>query len=522
MVPKSAFLRGLLELGGEREAPPPITSVIVTTRDRIPQLQRCLCGFIENIEKHGRGVNYVVIDGSKSEPQRAKARDLLTSLLSGSAKINYAGMEEKVRFKSELVRAGSAEGLPGDIVDFCLFGDEGFKQSFGANRNAILLATVGELVMMTDDDTVYQPVALGEPGKTLELTSLNDPTILQYFGDRRELLAKVHSADIDILSNHEKLLGRSISGCMSSLGTDCMLEVGRIGPDSARVLRRTSAVVSATMSGIWGDSGMGSPNAALELMGESRDLAIRSQEDYSQAKNSREVLRGVPRNTVSEGSLFMAVNSGLDNRALLPPFLPSGRNEDGIFAMALHVCSENALIGYLPFAILHSPDEVRRFPQGAFLDPAPRIADIIAATIRSFTPSPGHRSLAEDLSTLGKFFVDLGAQEMDDFEDQIRSVWLADVSRYFGFLEYLLDLHHGQPDFWAKDVLSLIENFKKFIMHRSAAAPRELLETQSPDQAMETCRRVVRKFGELLRWWPVIYGAAGKLREAGIRLANPI
>ncbi|HYW81757.1 MAG TPA: hypothetical protein VFB30_00770, partial [Spirochaetia bacterium] len=90
------------------------------------------------------------------------------------------------------------------------------------------------------------------------------------------------------------------------------------------------------------------------------------------------------------------------------------------------------------------------------------------------------------------------------------------------FLEYLLDVHHGQPNYWAEDVLSYIERLIDFTTHQTPAAPRELLETQSPDQAVETCRRVVHRFGELLQWWPVIDETARRLREAGIRLAQPI
>ena len=74
---------------------------------------------------------------------------------------------------------------------------------------------------------------------------------------------------------------------------------------------------------------------------------------------------------------------------------------------------------------------------------------------------------------MGKLFVDLGALEVDEFEEHIKMIWLATVSRYIGFLEFLLDLHHGQPDYWAKDVLSFIENFDDFILHRSPAVTRD-------------------------------------------------
>jgi len=249
---------------------------------------------------------------------------------------------------------------------------------------------------------------------------------------------------------------------------------------------------------------------------------MRSKVEYIRATESREVFRSVSRYTISDGALFMATNAGLDNRALLPPFLPVGRNEDGFFAITLHVCTDDALIGHLPLAIYHAPDEVRRFPTGAFLDPTPSLAEIVTAIMRCFTPSPGQKSTSERLSAMGRFFTDIGALEKDDFEEQIKTIWLATASHRIGFLENLLDFHHGQPDYWAKDVFSFIENLKDFVVHRSPAVPRELSGSQFTEQAKESCRRVVRKFGALLQWWPVIYGAARHLREAGIRLARPV
>jgi hypothetical protein len=74
MISKSAFMKRLLEEGGQREAPPPVTALAVTTRDRIPQLQRCLAGFIEASEKHGRRMDYLVVDDSRNEKQGEEMR----------------------------------------------------------------------------------------------------------------------------------------------------------------------------------------------------------------------------------------------------------------------------------------------------------------------------------------------------------------------------------------------------------------------------------------------------------------
>jgi hypothetical protein len=49
----------------------------------------------------------------------------------------------------------------------------------------------------------------------------------------------------------------------------------------------------------------------------------------------------------------MSYCMGLDNRSLLPPFLPVGRNEDGVFGVTLGLTDENALFAHLPYGVIH-------------------------------------------------------------------------------------------------------------------------------------------------------------------------
>jgi hypothetical protein len=188
----------------------------------------------------------------------------------------------------------------------------------------------------------------------------------------------------------------------------------------------------------------------------------------------------------------------------------------------LHLCDEEARVGHIPAAVLHSPLEPRRFEQMVGAIAAPRTADIVLAIVDTFTPLPGDVGVSEKLRALGKLLVDVGCLKTRDFKEHIKTIWVADASRTIEYLEDLLRQHHGTPEYWAEDVLSTIEMVADFSVHGSPATPRDLMENHSPEQAAEICRRVVRRYGELLQWWPVIYDAAGKLRQAGIRLARPV
>lgn len=522
MVSKSAFQASLRERTDIPETLRPVTSVMIPTRDRIPQLRRCLGSMIETNERHGRRPDYVVLDDSRENGQGAGLDEALGPLAAQGTRIFLAGMKEKMRFIGEITSAARGDGLPREVAAFALFGDADHPQTYGANRNALLLASPGELFVMSDDDVEWQCAVPGEEQKALVLGQVKAPTPCRFFTDRRHLVESTRVAEVDILSAHEKMLGRTVSGCLAALGPDSVLDLDRVTPESADFFGGASRAVRVTISGSWGDSAMDTPLSVLGMTGESRDALVRSTESYERAKESREVFRCVPAYTISDGARLITLHAGVDNRSLLPPFFPVGRNEDGVFALMLHLCDEDARVGQLPFAVLHSPMEPRRYEEGGVLIAAPRTADIVMTVMDTFTPLPGHTGAAERLRALGELLVDVGSLAIDGFTEYVENTWAAAASRNIAHLEELLRRYRGTPDYWAEDVRSFIERLADFAAHGSPAAPRELLKSHTSDEAAEICRRVVRRFGELLQWWPVIYDAAARLRGEGIRLVRPI
>jgi hypothetical protein len=119
----------------------------------------------------------------------------------------------------------------------------------------------------------------------------------------------------------------------------------RLGPCGGRVV--------VTAAGVMGDSGMGSPSYFLSLRGASRARLLQSEGVYRYALARQQVLRAVPRATVCDAPYCMALNLGLDNRDLLPPFTPVQRNQDGVFAAILRTCCSGDYFGFLPWMILH-------------------------------------------------------------------------------------------------------------------------------------------------------------------------
>ena len=105
------------------------------------------------------------------------------------ATVRYAGLEEKLAWADKLVARGD---LPPDVVRFALFGVEPCRYTSGANRNALLLDTVGELTLSVDDDTVCRIAVRPGGGRDgLAVTSDRDPAEYWFFPDRETALASV-------------------------------------------------------------------------------------------------------------------------------------------------------------------------------------------------------------------------------------------------------------------------------------------------------------------------------------------
>ena len=493
-----------------------IATIGVVTRNRPKLLGRCVTSYTESCSRHGRDVELVIVDDSEEQSVRDQTRRMLRSLQDKyGARILYAGLEEKQSYAERLIAAGD---LPAEIVNFALFDVEGCGHTVGANRNALLLHTAGEMFFSADDDTVC---SLATPPQAapdqLAFFSGIDPTGFWFFPDRESVQAAVTVQDRDILDLHEHLLGRTLDQCMRSSSE---LSSDEADARFLRELQSNSAQVRITMTGVYGDSGMWSPSWQLRLSGDSYARLTASQATYDSAFNSREILRAVNRFTIASGDFCMAYAIGLDNRTLLPPFFPVHRNEDGLFASTLKVCFEDAYVAHLPWAVMHVP-EVRKY-SAADLWEKPfvhSLYDVLLVCFQSFNFPPEMMSAAERLRAMGQHLMHLGKSNLNAFEEFVRIYLWHLRSTNITVLEEELANRKDAPEFWSRDVTRQIELLRRSMIEEVYQAPKDLLDGRSTDQARRLSQRLISKFGELLYWWPEIIATAKTLRADGVRLA---
>ena len=466
---------------------PGIASVSIVTRDRLPELDRCLTGLITQLRDHSREPAIRVFDDASAEEGSERCRSLVGAIASRTGTpIGYVGPEEKQQLADDLVE----HGVPDQVVEFALFGSRVSPRRLGANRNAALLMTTGDLTLQVDDDQEWCVAAAPHARAGVRYSTAYDPSEYRFFPDRLSTLASLDFADADILGLHERMLGRPV-----------------------RVNERVNECgghVLATLMGIAGDCGMDTPRW-IWLTGPSRDRLIATEAAYRSAFRSREVLKVADCETVSAGRFCMAPCIGLDNRNLLPPFFPCGRNSDGIFGTTLRSCAPDGYFGHLPWAMLHTPATPREFQRDVMHVSwaAPEVPGLLGVCIRSLAARcRPDATKAERLMHLGGELQTLAALDLDGFDEYLHQRLADGIGASRVEIERVRETTTG-PAYWTDDLDRFARSLDAGLSAPPPILPRNFLDGCEPMTVRRALRELFHQFGMLLEWWPAMMRVRG-------------
>lgn len=500
---------------------PQIATIGVVTANRIDELERCLTSFMENCKAFGRTTDFVVMDDSLSAEVRDATRQMLLELKNNfDLPISYAGLEEKQRFAQELI---AESGVSNEVVNFALFDEANIGFSGGKNRNALLLHTAGEMFYSSDDDAVCR-LAL-PPEEELE----GNPDELRemkwwFYPDRQAAVDSARFVEEDLIGIHEQLLGKELCECVTAFDDIGVLNFDQLDGPSLRAFRDGTGRVMATFTGIIGDSGAPIPAAYRQLDNSSRERLLRSHTDYFLASKSREVFRSVSRPRVGRLTNYNTTAMAFDNREILPPFIPIARGEDHLFGHTLRYCFDGALVGDLPWAILHAPSERRIFLPGMAQEAASgvQMAGLVWACISSRSFWPGIKDGPERLRAVGNYLMKLGSLPLEEFEEVLRGRLWQIQSGQITSLEGRLHSHNAPPDYWVDDIHKQVEALREAMTDPHYVVPLDLRLERDIEEARRLSQQLVWKFGQLLDGWPEMVETAKKLRAHGQHLAISI
>lgn len=483
------------------------------TKDRVDSLLRSIDSFTANFKKNGHSINILVSDDSTD---KGKSEELSNRLAAFSKKesvpVTYMGHRERRKLRDLILEKASPDGLPPAMIDFALFGLEGISPSHGANRNAVLLANAGEMILCTDDDVNCDLRIPESDYYDLELASYVRSDIRESFQDRDTLNAMHPITDGDILGYHNQILGMTTSEILRDFKDNNRISLKRISSQHLNLLLLKGGMVKVTAAGSAGDSGMVTPRYLLRQSEASLERCTASEDTFNKTFQSRQLMQSSSHFSLGARAFFLGMNMGIDNRGITPPFMPILRGEDTIFSRMINVIADDMLIGTLPAAITHTPVNPRANDEHIFLNVRPELCGIIVLLLNEYRSHPRNNSPASRLNGLGSYISDLGSLPIEEFEEHVKRLWLIREMQTTRDVERILAEHDYKPVYWADLLEKFLISIRDFSYSNFISAARDVYNGDERIAAT-LCRDIIRQYGELLKWWPAIFKAAEDIRR---------
>ncbi|MEM1113181.1 MAG: hypothetical protein AAGI11_14815 [Pseudomonadota bacterium] len=331
------------------------TRVFILTCDRSSALERLL----RSIEK-GADLSWhealIVLDDSRDESHARRNRDALRAVQPlVDVPVHYVGQGQKRAYLDALA-ARHPHLEPG--LSYLLDREHWPGQrTYGLARNWALVLSCGRRCIMLDDDSLCEGYYLPD---SVDAVSLADqPRGLQAFASEPAWREGLRPLEQDPLSVHRNHLGLPLSHSLELSGVEALgnKELTGLGPAEQIHLSPASPLLM-TQSGYLGDPG--SPMHPVFLNSDQQTLEnlLRSDPDLSLSFGRRQ-FRVAQSAVTYTARGNMSLITGLDNRYLLPPYLPAGRGEDVLHAWVLHQMYPQSRVINFNWATPHLPVEQR-------------------------------------------------------------------------------------------------------------------------------------------------------------------
>lgn len=433
--------------------------LFVPTRDRPLALAYALRSHRVAMERSAARAPITVVDDSSDELATRRACE-------GAAAV-HVGRAERARLVALL--GESAEER--EVLGWALLPPEERATTWvGATRNVIALLSAGRPFVSIDDDSPSLFFRRRAPGAS---KPVGDPQPIEIAP-----AGAVVRTEADAWSVHAPLLGAPAHRFVPGAPGD--------------------VTIGLTFTGVVGDLGIGSLGALAFVDGASR-VAL-------EAGGFDEVVRGgamarLACNTqVSTHPFGMMGCFGADARRMLPPMVPAGRNEDGLFVTTTRFLHPRVALAHVPVAVAHRLGQGRPRPLASFFDlaRAPRLADLLELALADASSSASREDPASSLRSLGRA---LQARPAPVWE-----AWNAQRAARAGWLRR--SWRGARPSAVRELALALADELDR---------PAPVADTASGLCVGEA----VRRFGALLELWPDVWRRAERVQGAFSPLPRP-
>jgi hypothetical protein len=486
--------------------PTPISWVCVPTKGRTESLARCVESYSENAIRFGHKPRLLIADGEEGRDAVANAihNTRYASQLAGV----YLGPKERLRLAERL----GTRGIPVPVARFALAPEhtDGVITT-GLNRNAILLYTHGTLGLSVDDDTTCRLARVPNASvTTLRFAEDGEFGETWFFSDRESVLRHAAETTIDLLEEHRQVLGRRISDVITAAAASGAIEPGGLCEHLFDALLAGRGRIALSLTGLAGDCGSNNAQWVGLYLGENGRRRLDSADALTSAVSSREVLRQMLVTTVGHASPFLGTFFGFDNRQLLPPFFPFGRNQDALFGWMAARYFPDCYAAHLPFMSAHLPDVGRRYDDRYGFRTT--VADTILWTLSTWNGMASGRPPSDILQSVGRHLIEYASATQPEFDAAMRLLMLRRAALLMQNLEQnVMRARADGATHWQAEYAKRIDILQREATAPNWAVPRDLPTPDALSDSSGTLRGLMRSFGELLIWWPAMLQEAKQL-----------
>jgi hypothetical protein len=201
--------------------------------------------------------------------------------------------------------------------------------------------------------------------------------------------------------------------------------------------------------------------------------------------------------------------TGLANDVPLAPFMPIGRNEDGVFAATIAFLRPLTLFAYLPVGVVHDSSRASAYNANLYelLTRDGRFADVLLATIASCHDLPlsmtdvdaRRRALAQHLRAISRL----------DRASLLHWLFEAIVAKRGRALALAYRLAQSRPLHWREALEQYEQALCRAISRNAFILPKEFHRSSASD-AIKRLQSAIAAYADLLVAWPALWHHASR------------
>lgn len=460
----------------------------VPTKDRPRNLYKCLSSYLKNARAFSRNVSVLVSDDSVLKESVQENKDVIDAIKRRfGVRVFYSGLTEKRLLAKVLA---NQIGISETITEFAILGPENSVGTYGANRNSIVLNTVGHAIFSADDDTLCYLRSNSSLNSNIAAT-IGDSLPHRFYKSRKDAMHSLKRTHIDLLGVHESYLGKNLTELLpfESAQSELTLEPPR-------------GKIKIVNNGVVGDSGYVSSAGIALNIGNSAAPRLDTEMNYRTCITSREIVRQVDSLQIGPTHQFMATAYSFVNDGCIPPFFPNCRNEDGILAYFISISMPEVHIANLPLSIVHAANPNRKYINSFFQF---RFSELLIALLQHWKIR--NNDPQRSLSDFGLSLIDAANLSNQELSSMLHDI-ITDLMRVkIDYLISLLISRNFFPEYWAEDIRRQILFIERFIADQINFFSR-IIEVPNAKNPINEIANGLKIYGFLLHTWPLMCEAS--------------